>query len=109
MIYAQVVVNQKTAKIDLFSYQVTATQLLKIKAGVMVEVPFRNQLVEGVVFNLTKHTAVAKVKPIKRLLSQEPIATANQFKLATWLAKFYGVSLGEALFTIIPKLSRRLL
>ena len=108
MIYAQVVVDHKTALTNVFTYSLNPDQLLKVKQGQLVEVPFRQALRRGIVIKLTKKPAVTKtyLKPIKRIISHDPIVTIKQLQLANWLASYYGVSLGEAVFTMIPPLSK---
>ncbi len=44
-----------------------------------------------------------ELKPIKKILSSSPLLTANQIKLALWLAQYYFAPAGVFLKTMIPK------
>ena len=43
-----------------------------------------------------------KIKPILRIIDDEPIFFEEQIKLSDWISKFYLCSQGEALFTMLP-------
>lgn len=110
MIYANIAVNHRSVS-DVFTYTLKPDQLLDIKKGSLVEVPFGNRALEGIVVDLKKTAKVqhSKIKPVKRILSRQAVITGRQMALAYWLADNYGVSLGQAIFTIMPRLNRKLL
>ena len=43
-----------------------------------------------------------KIKPIIRIIDDEPIFFDEQIKLSDWISKFYLCTQGEALFTMLP-------
>lgn len=110
MLYAQVVVNHKTAQTEVFTYAVNPAELPAVKLGVLVEVPFRNRATKGIVVGLERlkprYLNPAKLKPIARTVSTIPIITGRQLTLARWMASYYGASLGEALFAIVPRFAK---
>lgn len=108
MIYAQVVVDHKTARTNIFTYALVPDQLLLVNPGQLVEVPFGDSYRRGIIVKLTKQPPVekSKLKAVKRIISKSPIVTSQQLKLAIWLASYYGVSLGESLFAMVPTLSK---
>lgn len=111
MVYANIVVNHTTARSSALSYLIAPDQFLGLKPGILVEVPFRSQTIEGVVLSLSKTTSSpkGKLKTIKKIISEHPVINSKQLELAKWLADYYGVSLGEAVFTILPHLNRKLI
>lgn len=106
MIYAQVAVDRKIADLDTLTYSLTPQHLLNIKEGSLVEVSVRGKLAKGIVVKLTKTKAagIKNLLPIKRIISKNPVITTHQLILTDWLSNYYGVSLGEAMFTMVPKL-----
>lgn len=79
--------------------------------GARVEVSFGRQNLIGIV---VAHVAEAdstiptnKLKPIKRVVDDEPILDADMLKLARWLASYYHYPLGDVLSVMLPTLIRQ--
>lgn len=107
MLYASCIVDSKTQGKDRFIYAVLPHHLAALAPGVLVEVPWRNRTVLAVVAGILRRPSVpSKIKPIKSLVAKTAVVTSGQFALADWLADYYGVSLGQALFAIVPEFSR---
>lgn len=79
--------------------------------GSLVRVSIRNKPVQGIVFSseplkrlkisLRKEADFA-VKPIDKIISQEPVLSSSQFRTALWLSSWYFAPLGLCLKTILP-------
>ena len=76
--------------------------------GGRVLVPFRREQLQGVVVALHDQAAVtadastAKIRPILRVLDQEPVLSEHLLQLGQWLAEYYLAPLGEVLRTMLP-------
>jgi primosomal protein N' (replication factor Y) len=46
--------------------------------------------------------AVSKIKPLKRIIDEEPVFTKEQITMALWMEHYYLCSRGEALSAMIP-------
>lgn len=108
MQFAQVVVNTKTAlKNQFFTYKIPPSLLAEIKIGCLVEVPFRNKMIEGIVWQLVKQSKFEKLKSIKKIITPEVIANNFHRELAVWMSQYYLEPLGKCLFTILPPIPKR--
>ncbi len=80
-----------------------------VQPGCRVEVPFgRNKLV-AVVLELSDHSDfdAKRLKPISRLLDQDPVISPDLMKLLLWAADYYQHPIGEVMATALPKLLRQ--
>lgn len=75
---------------------------LEVRPGVRVEVPLKNFFRKGFVLEIKSSSAVANVKPIKAVLSEELISK-DLFSLALWMAKYYCSSLSKVFRCMIPQ------
>ena len=101
--YAQVIVDLSSSEVDrLFTYAVPSE--MWPQPGQQVEVPFGPRTLEGFVVSLTDETDVPpeKLKPLKRILTPEPVILPEMMELATWMRKRYHVTLVDALRLMIP-------
>ena len=91
-----------------FTYSCPPELAEQVAVGKRVEVRFGNRRMTA--FVMTLHQAVPenlsvpieKIKPILKVLDQEPIFTQEHIQLAAWMAGFYLCTQGEALATMIP-------
>lgn len=91
-----------------FTYSCPPELAEQVAVGKRVEVRFGNRRMTAFVVAL--HQAVPenlavpieKIKPILKILDQEPIFTQEHIQLAAWMARFYLCTQGEALATMIP-------
>lgn len=76
--------------------------------GARVEVPFGSRTLLGVVVALVSETDVPadKLKPIIRIVDQQPVLSNDIIKLCQWAAKYYHHSEGETLLQALPKALR---
>ncbi|MBI5825921.1 MAG: primosomal protein N' [Chloroflexi bacterium] len=70
----------------IFDYAVPAELALQIKAGCLVVAPFGNQMVQGIVLEITDSSSIQNPKPILDLLDPAPVLTPPQIALAIRLA-----------------------
>jgi primosomal protein N' (replication factor Y) len=114
MQYAQVVVKTKTSgAVDIFTYKISPQDLLFLKPGILVSVPFHGRNLEGIVIDLKKSLpkdlSPDKLKKIIKILDPEPIIDKIHLELARWISKYYLASLGETVFeNLVPVAKRRL-
>lgn len=72
--------------------------------GMRVEVPLgRNKTYSGIAHRIhDDKPETYQVKPIKRILDQQPIVSAAQLELWDWVASYYLCSLGEVMQVALP-------
>ncbi|MBI4971322.1 MAG: primosomal protein N' [Candidatus Omnitrophica bacterium] len=85
-----------------YDYEVTGESLDKIQVGMRVRVPFRSQTTIGIVVGISKGSRFRGIRPIDRVLDQEPIVRPFDLELARWIAEFYFCSWGEAIDQVLP-------
>ena len=94
---------------QVFSYAVPGKFEKKIKIGMSVEVPFRNQKVIGLVCDLEKEIIKKtkyKLKDVENLLDNSVSLSEEQIKLAKHIADYYYVPLGSVIKIIIPLITK---
>ena len=79
---------------------------LELVVGHAVVVPFGRQRVSGYVVALAHETRLRRVKPVARLLDEEPAFTLAQLEFCRWAADYYLAGLGEMLATALPRAYR---
>src|SRR4030042_3206863 len=96
-------------KLHYFDYLVPAEFKKQIKKGQLVEIPFRNQKVKGVILNLLekKKQEDYELKPILKIVNPQPLLAAWQLDLTKYLSDYYFVSMSLILKTIIPEIPLR--
>ena len=80
--------------------------------GGRVLVPFRREQLQGVVIALhdrapanesaEENISAAAIRPILRVLDQEPVLSEHLLQLGSWIAEYYLAPLGEVLRTMLP-------
>lgn len=85
-----------------FDYTIPEQDQENLHIGQRVTVSFGPKEVLGYVVGLTDQSSFSSLKPIKKVLDQEPIISTELMTLARWMSQYYGCSWGEAIETIIP-------
>src|SRR4030042_4193860 len=85
--YAEVAVNSPIAQRRTFSYSIPPA--LSLTIGQAVWVPFGSKMLQGVVLELTDHTAVEEIRDIAGLIDPTPILSPVQVQLACWISEYY--------------------
>ncbi|MEN9561876.1 MAG: Primosomal protein, partial [Chloroflexota bacterium] len=70
----------------VFDYSVPAELAPHLQAGCLVTAPFGNQIVQGIIVELTESSSIPNLKPILDLLDPAPLLTPPQLALAMRLA-----------------------
>ncbi|MBM4427906.1 MAG: primosomal protein N' [Chloroflexi bacterium] len=83
--YARIAVNVSAIH-GIFDYTSPPELAAHIQAGCLVTVPFGNQIVQGIVIELTDSSDVPNLKPILDLLDPAPLLTPPQLALAIRMA-----------------------
>jgi len=92
-----------------FDYLIPETLAKQVKSGQLVEIPFRNQIIKGVILNLLESTEVdsEKIKEIYKIVDPLPFLSSWQLELIKYLADYYFVSMAVLLKMIIPQIPKR--
>ncbi len=70
-----------------FDYSVPDTLDGRVVPGCLVEIPFNNRAIQGVVTRFVDIPEVADPKPVTALVDPIPVVTTQQLELAAWLAE----------------------
>jgi len=87
---------------SLFDYQVIDD--CSINPGMRLEVPFRKGNKIGVLVEITNEStlAVEKLKPIVRLIDDQPLLSATDMALLQWVSRYYHHPLGMVVSSAFP-------
>ena len=78
-----------------------------VHIGSRVLVPVQNSLRKGTVVALKEKPSVAKVQPIKEVLSDESLIGPDLFALAEWMSRYYCTSFRKVLKVLLPATIRK--
>lgn len=113
MQYAQVLINSKTDELKrYFSYKIPPKLLAYIKIGSVVKIPFGRRTVSGVVAKITRRVDPKIKNKLKNIISLEykiPIISLENLYIANMMTDYYLACLGQVVFFMTPKLSKRIL
>jgi primosomal protein N' (replication factor Y) len=89
--------------VRVFDYLLAESSGFKVESGDLVQVPFRNQLIPGVVVAAKSSSAVplGRLKAVASILAKQYI-TPHQLWLADKISVHYGVALGSVLEMFVP-------
>lgn len=73
-----------------------------IADGCVVQVPLRNNFVEGIVLGSTKPVGDFDVKKIQETLYDQPLVTQAHIRTVQWMAEHYCCSLRQAMRAFLP-------
>ena len=99
MNYAEVAVNSPGSR-STFCYSVPPG--LNISAGQAVWVPFGSKVIQGIVLLLSDEPSVEETKEIAGIVTDFPLLSPIQIKLAQWISEHYFASLFDALALMLP-------
>lgn len=102
-LYAKVVIEYPVKSLDkFFTYKVNSKDIEIIKVGMKVLVPLGNQIINGIVVELTNEVPEYETKEIYRLETPEFYLTEEQMKLAIHLKEETLCPLITAYQTMLP-------
>lgn len=94
--------------LNYFDYAIPQELADQIKIGQVVEIPFRNQNVRGVVFTLSEKTeSTYELKPITKIIDPLPYLSAWQLELIKFMSDSYFVSMAMVLKMVMPEIPKR--
>jgi primosomal protein N' (replication factor Y) len=99
MNYAEVAVNSPGTR-STFCYAVPPW--LNISAGQAVWVPFGSRVIQGIVLGLSDEPSVEETKEITGIVTDFPLLSPIQIKLAQWISEHYFAPLFDALALMLP-------
>lgn len=88
-------------------YGLTADQAASAKRGMRVEIAVRGRPCKGYIYEIKEDTVYPKIQGVRQLISDTEIITSDLFELAIWMAKYYCVSLREAIQICLPAAVRK--
>jgi len=97
--FAHVVFNRP---ITPLTYEIQS-QNIKAQPGMRASVKLRQKPAVGIIYKITETTDLKEVKPVEEILDGEPVLNDDLIQLGEWIADYYLCSIGEALWTIVPK------
>lgn len=86
----------------VFHYSIPARLRNGIEIGKRVWVEFGNRDKIGYVVGFASEAEVKNVKPVRSIIDDEPIISAEMLELCKWIKDTYLCSLGEAISATIP-------
>ena len=87
----------------LFTYRVPPFLYGEVETGKRVLVPFRKNIVTGIIAEITENPLSDKIKDIKSFLDKERILQDEYIEFCRWLSGYYVSPVGELIFSGIPK------
>lgn len=107
-LYAQVAVEAGGgAREKVYTYLIPEALRDRVRPGAQVLVPFGPRRLAGYVVALTPTAPPLRLKPIARLLSDEPVAEADTLGLAEWMAAQWRAPLADCLRLFLAPGSQR--
>ncbi len=88
----------------VFTYEVPNQLADALEVGQLVEVPFgKRKLYGGLIYALKDATQVSyQLKPILSIVHARPLVGQRQLDFWTWMADYYGCTLGEVFVAAVP-------
>ena len=90
-----------------FDYRIPSELAGRVAVGSRVSVSFGRRSTDAYVVALAAHSDIAGLKPIRRLLHEEPLLTPLLLKLARWMAGYYCAPVEQAVRALLPGAVRR--
>ncbi|WP_090925564.1 primosomal protein N' [Salibacterium qingdaonense] len=107
MMYAKVIVDVAAARTDkAFDYLIPEELEEMVHPGMRVMVPFGPRSIQGFVWEVTEHTELTRVKPVKEVLDPSPVLTGEMLELGEWIAEETVCFLITAYQSMVPSAIR---
>lgn len=90
-----------------FDYTIPKELLPFVEVGSFVEVPLKSTLKRGTVLEIHQKESSYALKPIQKVLSEEPLLSKDLLKLALWISSYYCTPLSHVLPSFIPSSVRK--
>ena len=105
VLVAKIAVSAATYWIDRpYDYLVPEELAAKTRPGMRVYVPFSrgNRRSEGIILALCDHSGFDKLKPVEKLLDEEPVLDEEQIKLALFMRERFFCTVYDAVKAMLP-------
>ncbi|MFA7323039.1 MAG: primosome assembly protein PriA [Candidatus Nanopelagicales bacterium] len=100
---AQVRIDAPLPHLDrIFDYAIPAAMSDDVVAGVRVRVRFAGRLINGVVVGRIAESQAANLRPLERVLSAEPVLTAQTTALVTAVAERFAGTFSDVFRSAVP-------
>ncbi len=95
--------------LHFFDYLVPEDLNKRVKKGQLVEIPFRNKNIKGIIFNLSKSSEFEdkNLKSLNKIIDPLPFLMKWQLKLIEDLAEYYFVSFSVFAKMIVPEIPQK--
>lgn len=90
------------AILKTLEYGITSEQLSLLHPGSRVEVPVRGHLRSGYVLEIKDKPSYPSIKPIAKILSDQPLISPDLFQLALWISRYYCSPLQNIFRLMLP-------
>jgi primosomal protein N' (replication factor Y) len=97
--FAEVVFNKP---IKPLTYRLSG-DLRHARPGMRVSVKLHRRSTTGIIYRLSATSDLTRIEPVDKILDSVPVLNEDLIQVAEWLSHHYLCSVGEALWTIIPK------
>ena len=94
--------EQAQTRLKTFHYHIPDELRGLLQPGHLVAVPFRKQVLQGLVVALSEDSPVEKTRPVQAILDDAPILSPEQLDLARWLAREYLAPLTTCINYFLP-------
>jgi len=107
--YAEVIPNFRLPQeLEIFDYEVPEDLTQVIQPGFLVNIPFRNRTIEGLVYRIKQHTNVqGKILPIKSAILPFAPFKQRDLNLLDRISEYYFVSKPMVLKAFLPGVPQR--
>lgn len=85
-----------------YTYGVPVDMQGDVVEGIRVEVPLRNKLYSGLVFEVHDRKPTHRYRPIISVLDDQPLIQPMQRQFWQWIADYYCAHLGEVMSVAVP-------
>lgn len=111
--YLQVILNLPLEQSFTYSWKENpdsekALKEYKPQVGSRAEIMFGNKRTTGIIVSMSDtfpencQVDISKIKPVKKILDENPLLTADLLETAQWVSKYYLCTFGEAASAMIP-------
>lgn len=80
---------------------------MRVQRGCRVEIPIRGRSATGTVLKIVEMSTEYRLKPLVRLIEEEPVVSSVLMDLAEWAASYYAAPIEQVLRCIVPEPVRR--
>jgi primosomal protein N' (replication factor Y) len=88
---------------SLFTYSIPKELTPSVKAGCRVLAPLGNRKITGIIIELPETSELKNIKPVYKVLDEEPILNEEMLQFCKWISNYYFASIGEVIFSALPK------